>query len=504
MSESDYFDTPERAERAQLLVHLVNNTEDVLYLRGPAGSGKTRFVKQLLTDLESDYELTWHTAGEGVSLPNAAAATRPLATGDAELDLLVQEEDQRPPFLIIDDADAFGPEEIESLRHLYRSGERILLLGTGGPVQGLGEMRLQFVDLPPFSEAQSREFIRLQGKLGDGALDEKMVSSLHRAAAGQPGPLLDALAGLPPASQNPAAGKKLPIKGPLIDWKWIALAGVLVLVLGTALIFQDRINAWFVPDGDAESAVTAPEKEREEPADPFRSGIVEVAPVDVQADLRDRVVEDRTQADLPPAVDLPAAEKFPGTAEQTVFAADDSVTEEESMDPILDAVIDAAISAAEQAPPVEPQPALPVDVELPQDRSSKRSGSPGEKTPPEPASVAADTAIAKPKPPEPRRQAGTAQTGQAWLQAQPSGNYTLQLVGSRDRASIDRFIRKHGLSGPYAVFSRDLNGQPWYSLVSGSFPSRDAAISARKRLPQGLSGVWPRTFASIGEQLTGR
>lgn len=505
MSETAYFDTPERAERAQLLVHLVNNTEDVLYLRGPIGSGKTRFIKRLLPELESDYELTWHTSGEGDSLPTAAALTQPLATGDAELDLLVQEEDHRPELLVIDDADALSPEEIEALRHLYRSGQRILLLGTGGPVQGLGEMRLQFVDIPPFGEEQSREFIQLQGKLGDGALDEKMVSSLHRAAAGQPGPLLDALAGLPSAAKNPPTGKKRASKRPIIDWKWIAPAGVLIVLLGAVLVFQDRINAWFEPGDKVDSVATAPGMGPgvEQPEDPFRSGIIEVEPGEVDIESQEVGVEDRMQLSPLPDIDLPPAETSPEMADKPVPATDDPIIEDD-VDPILDAVIDAAISAAEQAPRAESADAE--GSELQQEKTKERLQTPAAVIPPEPAIVAAtDTPVATIKSPEPKsRTAVVAQTGQAWLRAQPANNYTLQLVGSRDRASIDRFIRKHGLVGPHAVFSRDLDGDPWYSLVSGSYPGRESAIAARKRLPAGLSGVWPRTFASIRGQVAGR
>lgn len=506
MSEAAYFDTPERAERAQLLVHLVNNTQDVLYLRGPTGAGKTRFVKQLLTDLEPDYELAWGSAGKGDSIPPAASVSRSPATGDVELDLLVQEEEDRRVIRVIDDADALGPEEIEALWHLYRSGERIILLGTGGPVQGLGEMRLQFVDIPPFSEEQSREFIRLQGKLGDGALDERMVLSLHRAAGGQPGRLLEALAGLPAAGKKPPAGNKPPARVGTIDWKWIVLAAVLVIVLGTVLLLQDRINAWFLPGADTGSVATMPAIEAgpEQPDGPFRSGIVEVEPGTEDPRIREMAGGDTTEPDLPPDME-PPAERSPEGASKAALATSDTLTEDRQADPILDAVIDAAISAAEQAPGAENGGALSTGDELQQEKTKERLAAPVKIIPPEPAAIASVPTVANPEPPEPKRPGAIAtQTGQAWLRTQPAGNYTLQLVGSRNRASIDRFIRQHGLSGPYAVFSRDLDGLPWYSLVSGSYPDRDAAIAARKRLPAGISGVWPRTFASIGGQAKGR
>jgi DamX protein len=91
----------------------------------------------------------------------------------------------------------------------------------------------------------------------------------------------------------------------------------------------------------------------------------------------------------------------------------------------------------------------------------------------------------------------------AWLRSRQPSHFTLQLLGVRERAAIDQFIRVHRLKGKYAVFARDLNGKPWYSLVYGDYPDRDAALRGRAALPASLRGasVWPRTFASVWEQL---
>jgi DamX protein len=43
------------------------------------------------------------------------------------------------------------------------------------------------------------------------------------------------------------------------------------------------------------------------------------------------------------------------------------------------------------------------------------------------------------------------------------------------------------------------NGQPWFMLVYGQYPTRDAARSAANRLPDslGLSDSWVRAFESF-------
>jgi DamX protein len=102
--------------------------------------------------------------------------------------------------------------------------------------------------------------------------------------------------------------------------------------------------------------------------------------------------------------------------------------------------------------------------------------------------------------PQPTRPAAAPpRTGESWLNSRAPNRYTLQLVGTRNRAAIDKFVQDHGISAPFAVFERQLNGAPWFSLVAGDYPNRDAAVAARARLPAALAGagVWPRTFESI-------
>ena len=141
---------------------------------------------------------------------------------------------------------------------------------------------------------------------------------------------------------------------------------------------------------------------------------------------------------------------------------------------------DAAVIAEKTPAPVEERVAAPL-------KSGDR-----------PAAVSSAAPLTRP--PVPVKQPRTAANeGADWLTGRDPARYTLQLVGARDRAAIEKFIRDNAVAAPYAVFERMLNGAPWYSLVAGDYPDRAAAIAARERLPKRLerSGVWPRTFESI-------
>lgn len=94
---------------------------------------------------------------------------------------------------------------------------------------------------------------------------------------------------------------------------------------------------------------------------------------------------------------------------------------------------------------------------------------------------------------------GSGERGDEWLRSRPSQHFTLQLVGARDRGSVEKFVKVNRISPPYAIFRRTLDGADWFSLIAGEYPDRDAAIAARGQLPEALqaTGVWPRTFESV-------
>jgi hypothetical protein len=157
----------------------------------------------------------------------------------------------------------------------------------------------------------------------------------------------------------------------------------------------------------------------------------------------------------------------------------------------------------EESAPADPAQRVPAPVE---DRSTFAPtaavvpDAPVEKQGPAPVeergTPAGGVRLAKAEPAVPDSDAAG---GEAWLRSRPANRYTLQLVGARDRASVEKFAQVHNISQPFAIFVRELNGSDWFSLVAGDYPDRDAAIAARARLPKALSdaGIWPRTFGSI-------
>ena len=540
-AHADYFDTPARAERLQLLQHLLRNAGEVIYLRAPAGAGKTLFAHRLLETLREEMAVVWVRAGVDRDLTAVAIDQLGLASGAAMQwpdDVLAALGDQ-DLLLIVDDVELLDLDAVYGLVSLHAQGGRLLLIGNGGLAKAKGVWDVQFVDLPPLDREQTAAFLRGRTEARGEAVTDAMVTALHNTSRGLPGPLLKGLtdildaarrrranAGVKPSPGGPQRVRPL-IGRPL--WPWVAGAAAAV-ILGVVLVFQDDINGLIegpvvrdaevvsdpaVPAGPQESrqeqsagesgipaagSTPAPGVEKApaqavdaavaslippmpdfgEPGDPPRlAGADRPVPAAPQ-DALDAVMRDAFAAagDARPSPEPAAAttETAPEVADGGAYGAADSMAGPE----------------ARRAPPAE-QPAEPSAE--PDAESSPAGPADGVPAQAERSPVAAMPEEDKLPPAQP----STGGDGMRWLTSREPGHYTLQLVGARDRAAIERFARDRGIASPHAIFERELDGRPWYSLVAGDYPDRSAALAARARLPAGVdrAKVWARSFESI-------
>lgn len=538
---ADYFDTPARAERLQLVAYLLRNAEDAVYLRGPAGAGKTRFA-QRLAEAEGDVAgVVWLRAGQSNDLRAAFAAAAGVDAADLEPwpQALSELGGGRDWLLVVDDADSLDGATAAALGALPGGALRLFLLGEGGldPAFGRG---VQLVDMPPFTRQQTGQFLRLQAADQAERVTDDLVNGLHRAADGQPGPLLAALGDVLRRPAAPPPGLVPP--SPLRYFGWSAAVLVLALALAGLLLYQDSINRWLEADVAARPPAPPLDTASQAAPPPLKPGAPAVSP---GAEARAAAAD---QAPTPPLPPLPVVAAEPPQPVQGVDAGEDPL-DSVMRDALAALEPDAAGSARAPEPPAEPPVAAPVTepptAAAPPSPAAEpaRTGPPPPAVPSAPAPPAAPAASAQAPAPEPRPgpaevvergqpAAGRAAEpqpaarpevaaapppaavvesrppaqGRAWLDSRPPGHYTLQLVGARERDSIERFVARHAIVPPYAVFERQLDGRPWYALVAGDYPDRDAALRARERLPAALRSrdIWPRTFGSIRELMQAR
>jgi len=87
-----------------------------------------------------------------------------------------------------------------------------------------------------------------------------------------------------------------------------------------------------------------------------------------------------------------------------------------------------------------------------------------------------------------------------WIIAQPGNHYTIQILGAHSEKNVTRYVDNfNGDHSELVVYEGVLRDQPWFVLISGSYPNRAAAKEAGTKM--GLKDVWIRSFSSVQQDL---
>lgn len=88
---------------------------------------------------------------------------------------------------------------------------------------------------------------------------------------------------------------------------------------------------------------------------------------------------------------------------------------------------------------------------------------------------------------------------QEWVKAQSPDNFTLQLASSTNAELIKKYFVENSLDGKGGYYKNKREGEYWYALVYGSYPSVTAANEAIAGLPDDLKkwSPWVRKLKSI-------
>jgi len=86
-----------------------------------------------------------------------------------------------------------------------------------------------------------------------------------------------------------------------------------------------------------------------------------------------------------------------------------------------------------------------------------------------------------------------------WVASQNPGYYTLQLASSTNQALIEKYFIENTMEGKAGYYRSLREGELWYALVYGAYPSVNAAKEAIADLPENLKkwSPWVRNIRSI-------
>ncbi|VAW98199.1 hypothetical protein MNBD_GAMMA23-25 [hydrothermal vent metagenome] len=93
---------------------------------------------------------------------------------------------------------------------------------------------------------------------------------------------------------------------------------------------------------------------------------------------------------------------------------------------------------------------------------------------------------------------------QEWVKAQNPSFYTLQLASSTNAELIKKYFNENSLTGKAGYYKNKREGEYWYALVFGAYPTVMAANAAIATLPKDLKkwSPWVRKLKSIHRIMT--
>lgn len=90
-----------------------------------------------------------------------------------------------------------------------------------------------------------------------------------------------------------------------------------------------------------------------------------------------------------------------------------------------------------------------------------------------------------------------------WILVQDESLYTIQLSASRDLPSVQNFLRRNPLPRPNSIFSFERDGEIWFALVHGIFPTISEAQQAVLQMSEATrrDQPWIRSIAILKQIL---
>ncbi len=511
---NNYFSDPAREQRINLLLHLIHYA-DLLLLSSPEGAGKTTLLTNFVERMGDGWQI--HRL-QGAALAQETSLSNRLAdifgsAGDGHVDRVEHlinhiprlRRLSKPIILIIDDAEKLTVAAMVLLDKMLVAGDNygkpvhIILSGRAGlddtiatpELAGLLGRVAHRLDILPFSEPNATQFIKAY--VDRVAADKKelfnagLIKRIYRRAEGCPGQIIgeidDTLKEMGASGARSKTSSSLP-KIDVFDKEKKSIKalssrplifGAIALGLALAVIGVLRLGG-----NDAAS----PE-------------IIEVPVVKVEPQAIKQPVAEPAAAPTPESVAEVSEPETPFFDSLLTPSAPLAEGLAQSKEPSTTPTNELELSPVIEAPVTEnvvSEPA-PVLVEAEQE--------------PAPTPVSETEVVAKPTvaieviEPTAELESVVPVTSNAgvrrddWLLEQDPNYFTLQLMAANNEPGVIKFIEDNGLTDDAAYFFSERDGNPWYAVTYGSYPSRSEANAVT--LPSSLGGVkpWVRTFGGI-------
>lgn len=481
-----YFASEEGNQQLALLEHLSRYSSLLSVVQGPQGSGKSRFLMEFARH-QDDTTVVSHvkatmlmTAGQLLQAIYAGFSSHftqppnettfgPLLKFSHDLD-----EKGQAALVLIDNAQELNTDAVsmlldmmslatenQTVPHVVLFSEYPLSRNLDAYQRSRYEQLSHSFTLAPYSLEQTRAYLLHRVRAVGGGINlpfnDKQVKQIHQESGGYPGRINQlAQAMMGNGDKPPKSGMRfnLAVGFPLAH---MALLSVVMLGILVAVLFSDKPST---------SATTAADR---------TSNVIPLSPRQGQSsaetiariDAMQRKIGQEGEIILPP---IPA-----GTSSLPAISMSNTPTAEQPNDTSM---VAPAISTA------------PIRAEAPLASAAPVADAPAEEA--QPKNEQANLKVSQDR----------FDKTEWWLSQNPN-RYTLQLLGTHNKGTVQDFIRDQGGVDAFGYFKSKHNGKDWFVVVYGTYRNRSEAIAAAESLPKDIRDLnpWARSARGIQDDI---
>ena len=473
--------TTDRAQKLDLLIHLLTNLQQSLIVCGPEGIGKTTLIKTLQASHKEAWPICLLQGASTLSFESIATKLSQFLNPNSvhfDISSLQAFCARQKVVLIIDDAGELVPGLIGELIDFADSlpGLRLVFAmnydefqhksGSDHAVESC-----HFIELPPLNQRQCLEYLQnLSAQPGAvlsfNAINDSLVEELYRKTQGIPGKLLAEL----PMMENYQSRQHRK------QGLWIG-AGLIIIISGYAL------KSLLLPETDelTSDKVSKVSQAVIEQTTPPAAELEALIP-DINTDTEPEITSNqanRSQDAESPVVepDIPQATSDGSVSEQNTGSnVAIEPTEPELNTPLSDVT----------RPPTDSEPRTSPTIAA-EAESAKTPTLAKETKPSEPKALEQATPPSQQKPADKIISQTKTESDKGdieWIMTQPATNYTVQLMVLSYKDSVNRFMKKHAdYRDNLKYYTIGKSGHEKYVLIYGSFQSATDALKRKSTMP---------------------
>ncbi len=475
---SVYFASEEGNQQLALLEHLSRYSSLLSVVQGPQGSGKSRFLMEFARH-QDDTTVVSHV--KGTMLMTAGQLLQAIYTGfsshftqppnETTFGPLLKfshdlDEKGQAALVLIDNAQELNTDAVsmlldmmslatdnQTVPHVVLFSEYPLSRNLDAYQRSRYEQLSHSFTLAPYSLEQTRAYLLHRVRAVGGGINlpfnDKQVKQIYQESAGYPGrinQMAQTMMGNGNKPEKSGMRFNLAMGFPLAH---MALLSVVMLGILVAVLFSDKQS-----DKPSPSTGSADRTSNVIPLSP-RQGQSSAETI-ARIDAMQRKIGQDGEIVLPP---IPMSTSLPAISKSTVPSM---------VAPTISTAPIRSEAPLAQAAPVIDTPVMPPKNER---ANLKVSQDPFDKT-------------------------------EWWLSQNPN-RYTLQLLGTYNKSTVQDFIRDQGGVDAFGYFKSKHNSKDWFVVVYGSYRNRSEAIAASESLPKDIRDLnpWARSARGIQDDI---